>query len=70
MPAYWFMPNVIAKPKIVLRGGKPKSVILDIKEYERLLGAAEEKSDLQELHRIRRGKTSFRALGEYLRERV
>ena len=46
------------------------SVILDVKEYKRLLEAAEEKGDLQELQRIREGKTSFRELSEYSRARV
>jgi len=47
----------------------PRSIpsILDIKKYERLLEAAEEKTDLAELHRIKKDKTSFRELKEYLK---
>lgn len=58
------------KPQIIIRNGKPQAVILDIKRYQRLLEAAEEKQDLAELFRVKRGKTSFRELNSYLRDRV
>lgn len=58
------------KPQVVLRNGKPRAVVLDIKEYERLLEAAEERSDLAELRRIKKSKTFFRELKVYIRERV
>lgn len=64
------MPLIAAKPDIILKNGKPKAVVLDIKEYERLLDAAEEKMDAIFLRRIKKSKTSFRSIDEYLRSRV
>ena len=49
---------------------KPQAVVLNIKDYERLLEAAEEKDDLAELRRIKKGRTLFREIEAYLRERV
>ena len=64
------MTLLTSKPQIVLRNGKPRSVVLDIADYERLLETAEEKEDLAELHRIKKTKTSFRSLTDYFRKRV
>lgn len=64
------MAIIESKPQIIVRNGKPKAVILDIRKYERLLQMAEEKDDLSELRRIKRGKTSFRELEKYIRECV
>ncbi|MBI2624512.1 type II toxin-antitoxin system Phd/YefM family antitoxin [Candidatus Parcubacteria bacterium] len=64
------MSVITSRPQVVLRNGKPQAVVLDIKEYERLLEAAEEKEDFAELQRIKKGKTFFRELKAYLRERV
>jgi len=60
------MATTITKPQIIVRNGKPQAVILDIKKYERLLEIIENKEDLVELRRIKRSKTSFRELKEYL----
>jgi len=56
------MATIREKTQIITRGGQPQSIILDIKKYERLLEAAEEKTDLAELRLIKKGKTSFREL--------
>ena len=64
------MAAVETKPQIIIRNGKPRAVILDIRKYEQLLEIAEEKEDLAELKRIKRTKTSFRDLREYLLKRV
>lgn len=61
---------VIEKPQIITKNGKPKSVVLSIKDYERLLKLAEDKEDLAELRRIKKSKTKFRELGDYLKKRV
>lgn len=53
--------------QIITRGGQPQAIILGIKEYEKLLETAEEKTDLAELHRIKKSKTSFRELKKYLK---
>jgi PHD/YefM family antitoxin component YafN of YafNO toxin-antitoxin module len=60
------MATTITKPQIIVRNGKPRAVILDIKKYERLLEIIENKEDLAELRRIKKSKTSFRELKEYL----
>ena len=60
------MLTITLRPQLVVRNGKPQAVVLDIKEYERLLETAEEKEDLAELARIKRGKTSFRELKTHL----
>lgn len=64
------MSTVEIKPQIVVRGGKPSAVILDINDYRRLLEIAEDREDLAELSRIKRSKTYFREISEYLRGRV
>lgn len=55
-------------PQIITRNGRPQAVILDIRRYERLLETAEEKEDLAELRRIKKGKTSFLELEQYIRD--
>lgn len=60
----------LQKPNVILRNGKPEAVILDLREYQRLLEAAEANSDLGELKKIKRGKTSFRPIEEYARARL
>ena len=62
------MANVNLQPQIVTLNGRPKAVILDIQEYERLLEVAEEKKDLKDLKRIKKGKTNFRDFKDYLVE--
>lgn len=57
-------------PQIIVRNGKPSAIILDLNKYKRLLEIAEEKEDLLELLRIKKGKTSFRELKTYLETRV
>lgn len=61
------MAITLEKPQIIVKNGKPKSVVLGIKDYQLLLELAEDKEDLAELHRIKKGKTSFRELGNYLK---
>lgn len=55
------------KPQLVVRDGRPRAVILGLKAYERLLEAAEDREDLRELRRIKKGRASFRALRDYLK---
>lgn len=42
-------------PEIVMRGGKPAAVILDIDEYRELLERVEDADDLKMLKQMRRG---------------
>ena len=53
-----------------MKNGRPKAVILDIKKYERLLEMAEDREDILELRKIKRGKASFRKIEDYLAHRV
>ncbi|KKT40552.1 MAG: hypothetical protein UW30_C0021G0007 [Candidatus Giovannonibacteria bacterium GW2011_GWA2_44_13b] len=53
------------KPNIIVKNGEPKAVILDLREYGRLLEIAEAKSDLSELKKIKKSKTLFRPIEEY-----
>ena len=62
------MANINLQPQIVTLNGKPKAVILDIQEYQRLLQAAEDRKDINELKRIKKGKTNFREFKDYLAE--
>ncbi|MEK7077605.1 MAG: type II toxin-antitoxin system Phd/YefM family antitoxin [Patescibacteria group bacterium] len=62
------MNTVITKEKILFKNGKPDAVILDIGRYEKLLEVAEEKEDLAELKRIKKSKTSFKELKNYLKK--
>lgn len=57
------------EPEIVMRNGKPVSVILPIKDYEELLERAEDSEDVAWLKRARRKKTHYRPLEEYLAKR-
>lgn len=53
----------------IYRGGKPVSVILDIKEYEEMLELLEYIEDLKHLEEMRKKPLKFRSLDEFLKER-
>jgi PHD/YefM family antitoxin component YafN of YafNO toxin-antitoxin module len=57
---------MIKKPEIVLKNGKPAAVILDIRDYEKLLERLEDAHDLRLLRSIRKGKLKFRRLSEVM----
>ena len=57
------------KPEIVMRNGKPVSVIIPIKDYEELLERAEDAEDVAWLKQARRKKLHYRPLEEYLTKR-
>ena len=58
--------TLLQKPNLIVRNGKPEAVILALKEYERLLEMAQGRNDLNELKKIKRSKTSFRSIEEYV----
>ena len=60
------MNSIMQKPKIVLKNGKPQSVILSVDVYERLLELVEDKQDLLELKRIKKQGVSFKELSNVL----
>jgi PHD/YefM family antitoxin component YafN of YafNO toxin-antitoxin module len=55
-------------PEIVMRGGKPTAVILDIEEYRALLERLEDAEDLKALNTMRKKPLKFRKLEDFLRE--
>jgi len=55
--------------EIVMRKGKPISVIIPIKEYEELLERVEDTDDVAWLKRARGKPLHYRQLEEYLAER-
>jgi len=45
--------NTSSKKELIYKDGKPKSVILPIREYERLLASAEHLDDLKDFKRLK-----------------
>ncbi len=56
------------KPQIVLKNGKPDSVIISIKTYEDMLERLEDREDLEELRKMREKPLKFRKLEDFLAE--
>jgi hypothetical protein len=54
------------EPEIIFKGNKARAIILDIKEYQRLLEKVEDEYDRKTLTRIRRKGPKFRKLQEFL----
>lgn len=57
------------EPEIVTRRGKPVSVILSVKAYEKLLERLEDAEDAVAMKAVRKKPLSFRPISEYLAER-
>ena len=55
-------------PEIVLRGGKPAAVILDIEEYREMLERLEDMEDLKMLEDMRKRPLKFKKLETFLEE--
>jgi PHD/YefM family antitoxin component YafN of YafNO toxin-antitoxin module len=55
-------------PEVVLRGGKPAAVILDIEEYREMLERLEDMEDLKMLEDMRKKPLKFRSLDDFLTE--
>jgi PHD/YefM family antitoxin component YafN of YafNO toxin-antitoxin module len=54
--------------EIILKDGKPKAVILDIREYQEILERLEDIEDLKTLEKIRKRPLKFRRFEEFLKE--
>ena len=63
------MSTLAKEPEVIMRRGKPVSVILPIKEYEALLERLEDAEDAAYLKKARTKTPSYRPLKEYLAER-
>lgn len=55
-------------PEIILRGGKPAAVILDIEDYQEILERLEDIEDLKILEKMRGKPLRFRKLEDFLKE--
>ena len=53
-------------PELVLRGGKPAAVILDIRVYREMLERLQDVEDLRYLRRLRKKPLHFRRLDAFL----
>jgi hypothetical protein len=60
------MKATLAKPEIVVRNGKPVSVIIRLQDYQELLERAEDAEDTAWLKKTREKPTHYRPLEEYL----
>jgi transcription elongation GreA/GreB family factor len=56
------------EPELVIKNGKPTSVILAIEQYRELLERIEDIEDLAELRKIRTQTLRFRRIEDFLRE--
>ncbi len=56
------------KPEIILKGGKPRAVILDIEEYKEILERLEDAEDLRVLEEMRGKPLKFKRLEDFLNE--
>lgn len=63
------MKTITLEPEIVTRRGKPVSVILSVKAYEKLLARLEDAEDASAMKAARKKPLSFRPISEYLAER-
>ncbi len=48
-----------------MKNGKPDAVIINIKDYRNMLALLEDKEDLAELERMRKGRLKFRKLKDF-----
>jgi hypothetical protein len=58
--------TTLVEPEIVTRNGKPVSVILPIKEYQKLLERLEDTDDVAWLKKACRNPIQYRPLEDYL----
>jgi hypothetical protein len=63
------MKTLLPEPEIVIRKGKPVSVILPIRDYQELLERVEDAKDIAWLKRAQRKPLRYRPLEDYLAER-
>lgn len=55
-------------PEIIVRDSKPVAVILDIKEYQRMLERLDDAEDLKILREMRKRPLRFKKLDDFLKE--
>ena len=52
-----------------MKNGRPNAVIIDIKDYQKLLERLEGKEDLTDLVKMRKGSLRFRKFDDFLADR-
>lgn len=57
---------VKTRPQLIMKNGKADAVIIDIKDYRKMLERLEDKEDLEDLAKIRTGTLSFRKFEDFL----
>lgn len=55
-------------PKVFFSRNKPSAVLLDIKDYKKILERLEDLRDIRELEKIKKQKLTFKPLEEFLKE--
>jgi PHD/YefM family antitoxin component YafN of YafNO toxin-antitoxin module len=63
------MARNLYKPEVIVKNGKPVSVILKIEEYEALLEAAEQAHDLKAIRAMKKRDWETISFEEYLRSK-
>ena len=58
-----------SKPQVIMKNGRPNAVIIDIKDYKKLLERLEDKEDLTDLVKMRKGSLRFRKFDDFLADR-
>jgi len=56
------------KPQVIMKNGEPEAVIINIKDYRRLLERLEDKDDIADLEKIRKGGLHVRKFSDFLME--
>ena len=64
------MRKTAKEPEVITRAGKPVSVILPIRTYQKLLDRLEDAEDAACLKNARSKPLEFRPLAEYIAERT
>lgn len=56
------------KPQVIMKNGEPEAVIINIKDYRRLLERLEDKEDIADLEKIRKSGLNVRKFSDFLTE--
>ena len=54
------------KPQLVMKDGKPNAIIIDIKDYRKLLERLEDKEDIADLEKMRNAGLNVRKVSDFL----
>lgn len=57
------------KPQVIMKNGEPEAVIINIKDYRELLERLEDKEDIADLEKIRKGVLQVKKFSDFLMEK-